>query len=70
LVRIQFARSAKAHAALFGCFPTGPGPLTNQIPFELGDAGENWRFAIQDNGLGINPEYKEKIFGLFKRLHG
>jgi len=28
-----------------------------------------WRFAIQDNGLGIDPEYKEKIFGLFKRLH-
>lgn len=26
-------------------------------------------FAFADNGLGINPEYKEKIFELFKRLH-
>ena len=28
-----------------------------------------WVFAITDNGIGIDPEYKETIFGLFKRLH-
>jgi light-regulated signal transduction histidine kinase (bacteriophytochrome) len=31
--------------------------------------GDAWRFCIQDNGIGIDPEYKEQIFGIFKRLH-
>jgi light-regulated signal transduction histidine kinase (bacteriophytochrome) len=26
-------------------------------------------FAVSDNGLGIDPQYSEQIFGLFKRLH-
>lgn len=30
---------------------------------------ESWQFEISDNGIGFNPEYNERIFGVFKRLH-
>lgn len=28
-----------------------------------------WRFAVEDNGIGLEREYAEQVFGLFKRLH-
>jgi PAS domain S-box-containing protein len=29
-----------------------------------------WLISVQDNGTGFKPEYRERIFGIFKRLHG
>jgi PAS domain S-box-containing protein len=32
--------------------------------------GSDWEVAVADNGIGIEPEYRERVFKMFQRLHG
>lgn len=40
-----------------------------KIHFSAIRKGENWLFSIRDNGLGIEPQFQSKVFGIFERIH-
>jgi len=31
--------------------------------------GERWKISVEDNGIGIAPQYAGQIFGIFTSLH-
>ena len=37
---------------------------------ETAPAGEWWRISFQDNGIGFEEKYTDRIFQVFQRLHG
>lgn len=42
---------------------------TTPIEVKVVDKGNEWEFAVADKGLGIDPQFHDKIFVIFQRLH-
>lgn len=40
-----------------------------RIRIEANSHQSGWLFSVSDNGIGIEPKYRERIFQIFQRLH-
>ena len=45
------------------------GAVAPAVHVSAQESDHEWLFRVADNGIGIDPQYSEQIFGLFRRLH-
>ncbi|MEV7085163.1 CHASE3 domain-containing protein [Streptomyces sp. NPDC093085] len=53
---VKFRRPDGPCRIVVGCAPEGA-------------EGEEWHITVTDNGIGVAPEFAEKVFVIFQRLH-
>jgi signal transduction histidine kinase len=69
-VRMREAHLEQILQNLIGNAVKYRGESVPQIQVSAAQEPGGWLFSVKDNGIGIDPEYSEHIFGIFRRLHG
>ena len=59
----QLLQNLIANAIKFRC------EQSPQIQIKAVPHHQSWKISVQDNGIGIEPQYAERIFVIFQRLH-
>lgn len=62
---LKFAKPGVPPVVTVSAVPFDQLPADDAPPSRHG-----WRITIADNGIGFEPQYAERIFELFQRLHG
>jgi PAS domain S-box-containing protein len=68
-VKIQSVRLAQLLQNLIGNAVKYRRDAPVAIALSAAREGDLWKFSVADNGIGIEEQYREQIFGVFKRLH-
>ena len=67
---MSFARASKLFQNLFSNAIKYRSDEAPRIHVTVVKNSKEWLFTVTDNGIGIAPEHRETVFGVFKRLHG
>lgn len=64
-VKFRGETRPEVHLSAARCSSILPSSATQEVV----EGSEYWLFAARDNGIGIPPQYSDRIFLLFQRLH-
>jgi PAS domain S-box-containing protein len=45
------------------------GSKSPTVHMSVEESDARWQFSVRDNGIGIDPEFHEQVFDIFRRLH-
>ena len=70
-IRVDYAQMALVFQNLIGNALKYRKPdVPPQVEITAAADSDEWIFCVRDNGVGFDPKNTDKIFGIFKRLHG